>query len=413
MTRPARAACLTLFIQLAAIASTTPGSAQGTSGAGIQMPDARQMSGMPLPVGDVDPGTVVVRVIRGSLANPLVNQTVEILGTGPPVTLPTNDTGRAEFKGLRIGTRVKAVTIVGDERLESQEFTVPTTGGIRVMLVALDPDAEKKAEEDRKLAQAPAQPGAVVLGDQTRFVFELGDEGLSVFNILQIVNTARIPVQPAQAVVFELPDAAVGAGVLDGSSPQASVAGRRVTVNGPFAPGDTLVQFAYTMPYSGESLSLTQTLPVALNQVTILVQKVGAMHVTSPQMAQHREMSAEGQNYILGHGPALKAGDAVSLSFTGLPHAPTWPRNLSLALAAAILAAGAWGALRSRRAGTQGDGRHQKLEARRDRLFGELTALEEKHRAGTIDAQRYELRRRELITALERVYAELDEEAAA
>jgi hypothetical protein len=388
-------------------------SAQGMAGAGSQMPDPRQMSGMPLPVGELDAGTVVVRVIRGSLDKPLVNQTVEILGGPAPVSLPTNDTGRAEFKNLRPGTRVKAVSTVGDERLESQEFAVPASGGIRLMLVALDPEAAKKAEEDRKLAQTPPQPGIVVLGDQTRFVFELGDEGLSVFNILQIVNTARTPVQPAEPVVFELPDGAEGAGILDGSSPQAAVAGRRVTVNGPFAPGDTLVQFAYTMPYSGDSLTMSQALPVALAQVTILTQKVGAMHVTSPQMAQHREMNAEGQTYIVGQGPALKAGDAVSFSFTGLPHTPTWPRNLALALAVVVLAAGVWGSVRSRGAVQQVETRHRKLEAKRDRLFAELTALEERHREGAMDAPRYAVRRRELVTALERVYAEMDGEAAA
>ncbi|HXW04647.1 MAG TPA: hypothetical protein VD833_05395 [Vicinamibacterales bacterium] len=412
MGRPAGAAAtgIALAVALTAVFLSGVVLAQGT---GAPMPDARQMSGMPLPMGDMEPGTVAVRVIRGSLANPLANQRVEILGGDAPIALTTNETGRAEFKNLRIGARVKAVTAVGDERLESQEFAVPATGGIRLMLVATDPEAEKRAEEDRKLAQAPAQPGTVVLGDQSRFVFELGDEGLSVFNLLQIVNTSRTPVQPAQPVVFDLPDGAVAAGVLEGSSPQAVVAGRQVTINGPFAPGDTHVQFAYTMPYSGGSLEMAQPLPVALNQVTILLQKIGDMHVTSPQMPQHREMKTEGQTYIVGHGPALKAGDVVRLSFTGLPHAATWPRDLAIVLAVAVLGAGAWSAARSRAAVSQVDERRRKLEARRDRLFGELTALEEKHRAGGVDAARYAARRRELVSALERVYAEMDEEAAA
>jgi hypothetical protein len=403
----------TALVLAVAVLGASAGVATAQDMGGAQMPDVRQMSGMPLPVGDMAPGTVVVRVIRGGLANPLVNHKVELVGAGAPMSLTTNETGRAEFKGLTPGTRVKAITVIGAERLESQEFAVPPNGGIRLMLVGLDPDAEKRAAEDRKLAQQPPQPGDVVLGDQSRFVFELGDEGLSVFNILQIVNAQRTPVQPAHPVVFELPDVAVGAGVLEGSSPQATVAGRRVTVNGPFAPGDTLVQFAYTLPYSGETVSMSQPLPVALKQVTILAQKVGALHLTSPQMAQHREMNAEGQTYIVGQGPALKAGDSLNVVFTGLPYAPTWPRNLALAIAVAILAAGAWTATRSSRAVQQADGRRRKLEETRDRLFGELTALEEKLRTGAIDAQRHGTRRRELVTALERVYAQMDEEAAA
>ena len=34
-------------------------------------------------------------------------------------------------------------------------------------------------------------------------------------------------------------------------------------------------------------------------------------------------MATQGQTFILGQGPALKAGDAATLNFNGLPHAPT------------------------------------------------------------------------------------------
>jgi hypothetical protein len=57
--------------------------------------------------------------------------------------------------------------------------------------------------------------------------------------------------------------------------------------------------------------------------------------------------------------------------------------------------------------------RRRRLEAKRDRLFGDLVALEEQQRARTIDAERYAARRRELVAALERLYAEIDEAAAA
>jgi hypothetical protein len=214
-------------------------------------------------------------------------------------------------------------------------------------------------------------------------------------------------------VVFEVPAAGEGAALLDGSSPQASIEGDRVIVAGPFAPGMTLVQFAYSLPFGGDRLMVQQKLPVPLTALTVLAQKVGQMHLASPQMARHRDMTAEGQVYIVGQGPALNAGDAVTFEFTGLPHRTTWPRNLALALAVAILAAGAWGGMRAGRVGRAHDGRRRKLEARRDELFSELVTLEEQHNSGAADAHGYSSRRRELITALERVYAEMDEEAAA
>ncbi len=383
----------------------------GAGSASAQMPDVKQMSGLPLPVNDAAPGTVTVRVIRGALTDVIPNQPVELIGGPSPVTVKTNDAGRAEFVGLTPGTRVRAVTVVGGERLESQEFDVPRTGGMRLLLVATDPSAAKQALEDRKLAQAPAQPGTVVLGGESRLVFEIGEDGLNVFNILQIVNTQKTPVQTAP-LVFELPDAAQHASVLEGSSPQAVAAGKRVTVTGPFAPGATTVQFAYTLEIHGREMTVSQTLPAAMPQLTVLAQRLGEMHVTSEQFGTHRDMAAEGQSYILGQGPALKAGDTITLSFTGLPASPTWPRNLALGLSVLILAAGGWMAARPRREAADGAARTKQLQAKRERLFAQLAELEKQRDAATMDKERYAQRRRDLIAALEKIYAELDAQAA-
>lgn len=397
-------AAFTLVIAAGARAQVTPG--------GGEMPNAKSMSGMPLPSADTAVGTVVVRVVRGAIENVIPNQTVDLVGGPTPMAVKTDESGRATFAGLTPGTRVKGTTVVNGERLETQEFAVPSQGGIRVLLVATDPELEKRAAEDKKLAQMPAQPGIVVLGNESRFVFEIGDEGLNVFSILQIVNTARTPVQPQAPIVFDIPPEATHPSVLEGSSPQGVLAGRRVTVNGPFAPGATTVQFAYTLPISGENLTVRQPLPLALNQLSVMVQKIGAMHITSDQITSHGEMPSNGQTFIVGQGPAITAGGTLTITFTGLPHAPTWPRNLALALALAILGAGVFAA--TRRATSAADQvRRQKLEARRDRLFSELAALERDQRRGAVDREGYAARRRELVTSLEKVYAELDEEAAA
>lgn len=411
--RYATAFCALAMIGIAsALIGTAPALAQ-IPPAGAQMPDASQMSGVPLPVGELAPGTITVRVVRGSMANVISGHPVELIGGPTPLTVTTNSTGRAEFQGLRAGTRVKAVTTVDGERLESQEFEVPQNGGIRVALVATDPDAAARQARDRALAQAPAQPGLVVLGEQSRFVFELGDDGMNVFGIMEISNTARTPVQTPAPLVFPLPAGAESAAVLQGSSPQATLEGRQVTVNGPFAPGVTLVQFAYVMPLSGGDLTVRQVLPAPLSRLTVMAQKVGATHLTSPQFAQHREMQAEGQTYIAAQGPGLPAGETVVFNFTGLPHVPVWPRNLAVAGALLILAMGAWATVRVPRTASPARAGRAKLEARRDRLFHELTELEEQHRRHAVDPDRYAARRRDLVTALERIYAELDQEAAA
>jgi hypothetical protein len=403
---------MALGMLLATAGASSRASAQGMS-TGTQMPDPKQMSGRPLPVGDLPVGTVTVRVVRGSMANVIANQPVELSGGPSTLTVKTNEQGRAEFSGLRPGTTVKAVASVGGERLESQEFAVPAAGGIRVALVATDAGIEKRAAEDRQLAQGPSQTGMVVLGDQTRFVIEMGDEALNVFNILEVVNTARVPVQPPEPLAFDLPDNAQGAGALEGSAAQTTVAGKRVTVNGPFAPGSTLVQFGYSLPITDGSMTVQQKLPVALGQVSLMTQKVGDIQVESPQIAEHRDMPLQGETFIVGKGPGLKAGDTLSLSFSGLPHQPVWPVNVALGAAVAILIGGIWGSTRIGKASAVDDERRRRLEAKRDRLFGELASIEEQHHAQSIDPDRYATRRRELMSALERLYAEMDGEAAA
>lgn len=383
--------------------------AQPPSGAPM-LPDPRQMSGIPLPVSDVPAGTVTVRLIRGALTNPIAGHPVELQGPATPLQAKTNEAGRAEFPNLRPGSRVRAVAVVGAERLESQEFEVPDAAGVRVMLVAAGPDAPAPAGDP--VPAAPVAAGAVILGDQSRFIFEFNDDGLSVFNILQIENTAQGPIDTPEPLVFELPDGGLSPAVLEGSSPQAVVEGRDIVVRGPFAAGTTLVQFAYSMPVTSGTLTIAQRMPAPMTRLTVLAQKVGETHLTSPQLAAHREMPAEGGVYIVGQGPSVRAGDVITFNFSGLPHAPGWPRNVALILAVIILIAGAWAGLPggSEAAAAR---RKQRLEERRDTLFGDLTLLEQRHRVGRIGAREYAETRRKLVAALERIYAELDEEAAA
>jgi hypothetical protein len=97
-----------------------------------------QMSGMPLQVGDLPPGIIVVRVIRRSFADNVANQRVELraVPSDNAVTAVTDDTGRAQFSGQSIGTMVRASAVVDGERLESQVFEIPAQGGVRMVLVA-------------------------------------------------------------------------------------------------------------------------------------------------------------------------------------------------------------------------------------------------------------------------------------
>ncbi len=376
--------------------------AEGAAVADAQAPSAAQMSGVPLPASDLPDGTVTVRVVRGDVSHNVPGQAVELHGGPTVLTASTDEQGRARFSGLTPGTRVHAVAVVDGTRLASETFPVPVAGGVRVMLVAPGPAA----------ASAPSRPGTITLGRETQFVVELNDDELEVFYLLQIHNPATAPAEHAP-LVFEPPAGARSATLLDGSSPLASVQGLRLTVSGPFPPGATPVQVAYRLPYEGDRVTVSQTLPVALDAVAIVAQKVGSMHLTSPQMANHGEMPAEGKVYLVATGPAVAAGETLSFTLTGLPTRARWPRTVALLLAVGILAAGAWASAAAGDAAGRVGERRRTLQQRRDRLFAELVDLEQAHRAGTLEPRRYEARRRLLMAELERVYGELDEGLAA
>ena len=401
------AACATAFLLGSGIAA-----AQMAPFAGGQMPDPKQLSGQPLPVTDLSPGTIVVRVVRGEMTNVLAGQTVTLSVNGQPKTLTTDQSGHAEFDGVPTGTQAQATVTVAGETIASQTFSVPANGGIRVVLVATDPEAEKKAADDAKLAHMPAVDGVVVLGDQSRFVIEAGDDALNVYSILPILNTAKRPVKTHGPLVFDLPSDAKGVGLLDGSTQQAVISGTHVVVTGPFAPGTTLVQFAYLIPLGSPSITIAETMPVPMSQFALVAQKTGDMHLSSRQLDQQREMSAQGQTFIGGQGRPLKAGDALTLTFSGLPHRSAWPRNTALFLAAVILIGGIWAARRRPRAGASATTR-QRLLDEQGRLYGELAGLERDRTDGRVAEEAYAARRATLVAALEAVYARLDAEAAA
>ena len=192
--------------------------------------------------------------------------------------------------------------------------------------------------------------------------------------------------------------------MLEGSSSTATVAGDRLTVTGPFAPGITSVQVGFTLRHDSPNLTVQQTWPIPVQQLTVAMEKVGSATMSSPQFSTVGEVKAEtGTPFLLASGPAVAAGGTVTIQLTNLPaHSPV-PRYVALALAAAILGAGVWVAIGRR---PQTTNARPRLIARRKALLAELAALETRRRAGgAVD----ETQRQRLVAELEQIYGELDE----
>ena len=97
------------------------------------------------------------------------------------------------------------------ERLLSQPFTVPTSGGLRILLAAGLGSAPSGAGGETAAAPAqPAAPGSIVLGGQSRIVLELAEESLEVFCLIDVLNPAASPVTLSAPIVLEAPAGATG-----------------------------------------------------------------------------------------------------------------------------------------------------------------------------------------------------------
>ena len=368
-------------------------------------PDPSQMSGLPLPDGELPDGTISVRVIRGQLANNVTDHPVD-LHQGDIVTTATTDAnGRATFLTLNPGVEVYAVTELDGQRIQSQRFGVPGRGGVRLMLVgAADPTVPVQ----------PVEQGYVTFGNESWIQIELGEETVEVYYLLDVLNMAQVPVEPEEPIVFDVPPGAEAATVLPGSSPRTIAEGSRVELPGPFPPGTTPLRVGYVLPYTSGSLAVSQRFPANLEALVMMVEKWGTMDVASAQISRLGDLSEEesgGAPYLLAGGPLIVAGEPLAFELTGLPHHNPMPTNLALAVAAGMLAIGTWGAFAP--ASSAGPGptakRRRAAEARKEQLFADLVKVERQRRAGKIGSTKHSTRRQELLTALERVYQDLND----
>ena len=373
-----------------------------------QMPDPSQIHGKAIPAPELGNSIVTVRVVRQNIGNNVPQQTVKITQGSVSRTATTDDEGRAQFKDLPAGSNWRAETTVDGEALASDPFTVPAAGGLRVILVAgLAKAAEQKRQDEAQALEAPPVKGTVVLGGDTRLLMQFRDDALQVFYVLDIINNARNRVDIGGPLIIDLPSNAAGAGTLEGSTPAATVNGNRLTIVGPFAPGTTSVQVGYQLRYDSSTLRFEQAWPAALQQVTVGVQKVGNLAISSPQFLQTRDLSTDdGVVFVIGSGAGLPAGGKLTINLSNLPiHSPV-PQYLALGLAAAVIGLGIWLSVSARK---QVRDDRRALASRREALLRELEDLEKRRRAGAVGGERYATRRQRLVSDLERIYGELDD----
>jgi hypothetical protein len=318
-----------LCLALALVALTAIPSAQP------QMPNAKDMSGIPRLDTTVPVGTVSVRVVRGGFDKNIPNQPVQFTINGQTRVVNTDAEGRALVADIPTEATVVTSTVVDGERLESQSFVMGGSG-VRLALVATDPDA-------KAAPVIPAVKGSVVLGPESRVIIQLSEDGLAVFYLMDIVNGGQAPVDIGGPLIFELPKGARRGSIdPEASTKQASINGPRIIVTGPFQPGTTHVQAGYELPYRGPTVRFEQVWPATLQQLVLLVEKHDALEIASPQILGRSVMSGQDRMFISATGPVIQAGQPLTIDISGLPHRTLWPRWIALAFASGFIVWGLW-----------------------------------------------------------------------
>ena len=141
-----------------------------------------------------------------------------------------------------------------------------------------------------------------------------------------------------------------------------------------------------------------------------MVQKVGGMRLSSPSAPTVRDTQLQGSPFIMGTGASVPAGTPLQLTLSGLPHRSRMPVYVTLAIAGALVAWGAWMAMSQSGASRAAEAaRRRDLEARRDRGLSALAALERRRAARALNDDDYREERESLVADLERIYSELDD----
>ncbi len=340
MTPPLRRLCALLGIGVVASMALL------VSPAAAQMPDLSQMNGRSLPAPDAPAGSASVRVMRQTLGNNVVGQAVTLTDAdgGAVGTKTTDDAGRATFEGLRPGTAYIATAVVGGERLVSQPFTQPASGGLRVVLIAgleVAPTAGTGPTAGAAPAQAakPAVAGSITLGTQSRMIVEQSDEFVEVFVLADLVNASNGPVSLPAPIVFPLPAGALGAATLEGST-GAMLEGNAIVVKGPLAAGPTPIQFGYRLPADTGRVTIPQTYPIGGPLSSVIVRKQGTTTIVVGGEQQRRDTQLEGRDYVLVGTGEIRPGTPFDVTISGLPARARWPVRLALSLAALVVLAG-------------------------------------------------------------------------
>jgi hypothetical protein len=173
----------------------------------------------------------------------------------------------------------------------------------------------------------------------------------------------------------------------------------------------TRMRFGFVMPAGGApSLEIRQPMPFGADGVRLLIPANANLTVEAAGLRpQPDAKDAQGNVVKIFDLDNIAPGSALALTVGGLPAVAHTGRNIAGVLCLLLVAAAVVASPRSRQV-AHAEASAAQLAERREKLFAELVALEQRRRQarteGKTDAASDD-RRQELIAKLENVYREL------
>lgn len=248
-------------------------------------------------------------------------------------------------------------------------------------------------------------------------------EGLvSMLDVFVIQNNSALTLTPddqARTLQFPVPRNALDVTPLPGydfGTP--SIEGATVYATTPLPPGDTTATLGYTVPYTGERLTIEvgnvyQTTEFRLLVPVNLPEGVAEVSISGIGITEAGIVEVGSEEYRLYFGPAnAQPGSRLRFTYQSLPQSAIQPNSLNVwapaIVAAAVgLAAGAMALyvvlkrkLFLQRPVVLQPAVAATLEIRREQLVDELRELEGANTGGTLDPAQYQSLRRDILERL-------------
>jgi hypothetical protein len=246
----------------------------------------------------------------------------------------------------------------------------------------------------------------------TEFMEQANGIWAGVWQLCELANNGRRIYRNTDGIYLSMPRNFAGMPQLgEGNGPDVSLVPLRgVGVTGPVPPGGRAIRFGYFLPVTGGTLVHTQHTSTRIDSYSVAAIERGGMKIGGPGLGPAEERpGGHGvkEKILVAFGTApVAADDTFTFTLSGLP-ADSTRGPLGATIAGGLFALGAIVAGERWRRAKRRQGDRSALEQDRERMFGELVALEAGHREGSVADEAYQSRRASLVSRLESVTLEL------